>query len=97
MAMGMVAGPALRGVRVSRDPVEIVAPGRVPAEWEQWKAERRQAFEEHRDPGTVSEGGPNPARQAAIGHPFTRGARGAGADEALADRVHPQGGACRAR
>jgi len=77
--------------------VEIVAPGRVPAEWEQWKAERRQAFEEHRDPGTVSEGGPNPARQAAIGHPFTRGARGAGADEALADRVHPQGGACRAR
>jgi len=31
--------------------VEIVAPGQVPAEWELWKAGRRQAFGERRDPG----------------------------------------------
>jgi hypothetical protein len=29
--------------------VELVAPGQVPAEWEQWKAERREAFGKYRD------------------------------------------------
>jgi len=59
MAMGMAAALqcAVCGSPATR--VEIVAPGRVPAEMEQWKAERRQAFGEHRDPGSwclLSEG-----------------------------------------
>ena len=51
MAMGMVAAPQCAVCGSPATWVAIVAPGRVPAEWEQWKAERRQAFEEHRDPG----------------------------------------------
>jgi len=50
MAMGMVAAPQCAVCGSPSTRVEIVSPG-LPAEWEQWKAERRQAFEEHRDPG----------------------------------------------
>ena len=46
----MVAAPRCAVCGSPSTRVEIAAFGRVPAEWEQWKAERRQAFEEHRDP-----------------------------------------------
>ncbi len=51
MAMGMVAAPqcAVCGSPATR--VELVAPGQVPEEWGQWKAERRQAYEKYRDQG----------------------------------------------
>jgi hypothetical protein len=51
MAMGMVAAPqcAVCGSPATR--VELVAPGQVPAEWGQWKAERRQAYKKYRDQG----------------------------------------------
>ncbi len=47
----MVAAPqcAVCGSPATR--VEIIAPGQLPAEWEQWTAERKQVFEEYSDPG----------------------------------------------
>jgi hypothetical protein len=52
MAMGIVAAPPYAACGSPATRVELVAPGQVPAEWEQWKAERRQAFEKYRDQGT---------------------------------------------
>jgi hypothetical protein len=51
MAMGMVAAPRCAACGSPATRVELVVPGQVPAEWEQWKAERRQAFEKYRDQG----------------------------------------------
>jgi hypothetical protein len=51
MAMGIVAAPQCAACGSPATRVELVAPGQVPAEWEQWKAERRQAFEKYRDQG----------------------------------------------
>jgi hypothetical protein len=51
MGMGMVAAPQCAACGSPATRVELVAPGQVPAEWERWKAERRQAFEKYRDQG----------------------------------------------
>jgi hypothetical protein len=50
-ATGMVAAPpcAICGSPSAR--IELVAPGQLPADWDQWNDERQGAFQRRRDPG----------------------------------------------
>jgi hypothetical protein len=50
-ARNMVAEPPCRICGTPSARVELVAPGEPPAQWNQWDADRRTAFEHHREPG----------------------------------------------
>jgi hypothetical protein len=50
MATGMVAAPRCAVCGSASARIELVAPGQLPAEWDQWDDERRDAFQRRRDP-----------------------------------------------
>lgn len=51
MAQSMVAEPPCRVCGRPSARVELVAPGKLPAQWDQWTPGRRKAFEQYREPG----------------------------------------------
>src|SRR5215471_14006165 len=51
VAMGMVARPECPACGSPGARIELVAPGELPAEWEQWDDDRRESFGRYRDQG----------------------------------------------
>jgi hypothetical protein len=50
MAEGMVAAPPCAACGAPSARVELVAPGELPADWEQWKNDQKDSFRRYRDP-----------------------------------------------
>jgi hypothetical protein len=50
MAAGMVAAPPCLTCGSPSTRIELVAPGELPAEWEQWNSQRQGFFLLHREP-----------------------------------------------
>ena len=50
MVMSMVAAPECAVCGRSSAPVELVAPGQLPAGWDQWDERARESFRRYRDP-----------------------------------------------
>lgn len=51
MGKGMVAAPPCAACGAPAARVELVAPGELPADWDQWEAVQRESFRRYRGPG----------------------------------------------